>query len=1004
MTTTTCNTCNKSTLSLLLLRPGPIAKSGPLHPAGADAVASDAAAMSGLLPTKLPTESRFALRLLRPGYVHVYIASPPSGVKNWLVYRVTDQADLVPENNDWFAQPTASITCSRQGHNAAGLKLLNIPQAHKISELWIAYSANLWNDALRNKNKANPQVMQKINLAGGSPNTFKPTADNLRRKVLECALTKLKINEAADHDFVFNSLATQVDSLVENLEKAAALHPKTKGKEQVVVLRDPVGIATELNELRLRRHEVATREIEKPENAHPLNSSNALLGMQKVVLDTNELDSYEQVSPLRLKANYASKSWPVGTEWQPLTPEDRQTLLKRASGSMLLKPYKDLFAREDMGRVIYADHDERAAAWARKLTEKTWVKLAPHYDEGARATWVKTFEAKMKSAHYEPLEKFENDWLAATQDAKTLDYFARHFDANDSNSPLSLVSAGKIYASESQLIHQPAPLTTGTVLDTYLAMLGKPITDEAAVVQRALVGNQQEVITVIHAELTGDAGADGVRDKSYDFMKGVLGLGSGKAALKKYGWLGDAVGMFSVGQLSALSGALMSAAGRSPAMSAALEAQLAKVQQLWGVQQAVEYAAASALQGKAPAMPVLITMRVDAKEALIVLRARKNQNVGTSKSRIKKQGKAGTKITLTLLTDTDSLKAAQGDVNKLLQDPAHGGVQMGAGAKAAVAASTVTVLSEKQFLSLYAKQSTLGAQAVNAVRQSLQTGAGAQAVRAISMSLDGRLAIGSIIVQGIGLINGVKALEKAKTAKEVRDAWYGIYDSTAGVLGGLLEMWAVAAQASTLAKAGQQAVAKGMGIASLRFVANIAGAAGGVVMMVSSFAKAKDAEAAGDAQVQGFYKYSGYAFLGTGFTSVAIGAGFVADTLVARSVGGAVVRTIALRVGAAGALGVVGGTALTVSGIGLMLLGAGVAFQLTAIALTPTPMQRWMGRSYFGKDPSWFDWDGKREDMFAKGDWKAESKALLLAIKEAAGDTPASSKPAPLTAQATAAQ
>ena len=63
-------------------------------------------------------------------------------------------------------------------------------------------------------------------------------------------------------------------------------------------------------------------------------------------------------------------------------------------------------------------------------------------------------------------------------------------------------------------------------------------------------------------------------------------------------------------------------------------------------------------------------------------------------------------------------------------------------------------------------------------------------------------------------------------------------------------------------------------------------------------------------------------------------------------------------------------------------------------------MQRWMSRSYFGKDPSWFDWDGKREDMFKKGDWKAESEALLLAIKEAAGDAPAPSKPAQPTAQA----
>lgn len=42
-----------------------------------------------------------------------------------------------------------------------------------------------------------------------------------------------------------------------------------------------------------------------------------------------------------------------------------------------------------------------------------------------------------------------------------------------------------------------------------------------------------------------------------------------------------------------------------------------------------------------------------------------------------------------------------------------------------------------------------------------------------------------------------------------------------------------------------------------------------------------------------------------------------------------------------------------------------------------------MSRSTFGNDPSWFNWDGKRDDMFKRGDWKAEYDALQAAIKEA---------------------
>jgi hypothetical protein len=39
--------------------------------------------------------------------------------------------------------------------------------------------------------------------------------------------------------------------------------------------------------------------------------------------------------------------------------------------------------------------------------------------------------------------------------------------------------------------------------------------------------------------------------------------------------------------------------------------------------------------------------------------------------------------------------------------------------------------------------------------------------------------------------------------------------------------------------------------------------------------------------------------------------------------------------------------------------------------LTPTALQKWVGRSYFGKG----------DDKFPKGDWKAEKDALMAAIQ-----------------------
>ena len=171
--------------------------------------------------------------------------------------------------------------------------------------------------------------------------------------MLECALRAIKLPGPVpdapwvtqDQQFAFVSLAAQVDSLADNLRRAAACHPKTKGLELAVVLRDPVGVAAELNALRLRRHELARVEIEKPENAQPLNSSNALLGLKKSVLDVNLSSSFVQVSPLKTKAAFdQSQGLPQGTQWHALTAEERQVLIKAASGTERQRFFRTLDA------------------------------------------------------------------------------------------------------------------------------------------------------------------------------------------------------------------------------------------------------------------------------------------------------------------------------------------------------------------------------------------------------------------------------------------------------------------------------------------------------------------------------------------------------------------------------------------------------------------------------------------------------------------------------------
>lgn len=978
-----CDTCQKSSLSILLLRPSPIAKATPLAPSAAERVKSDDGLLVGIVPARAPTESRYVLRLLRAGYVYVYIKSPPPGVKNWLVFRVTNEADLIPASHPLFEDPNANLGCGKPWHNDSGMKILTIPQAHKIDEIWIAYSANLWNDTLKKQNQANPAVMHPITLQGAcTPNVFEPTVANLKSKVLECALTTLTVNGQTKHDYAFNSQATRVEKLAETLKKSAACHSKTKGKEIAVVLADPVAIAAELNTIRTRRHDLSKLEFEKPENAHPLNSSNLLMGLKKSFLDSTMQKDYTPLGPIRTKAKFESDTWPAGTEWDPLTPEERKTLLDSASKSILLKPYKDLFSRPDIGRVIYTD----PLAWAEEKMKESWGKISPHFDDTKRIKWLKDFDAYMLKTHIEPLRRFEEDWWAATSDKRTLGYFCDHFDPKDPNDPKNRFCTGLVYASESQSIHTPAPITTGAVLDKYLTQLDKAIKEKDSVIKRALVGNQQSLIDEIDKQLAGDTDKEGMRDQSYDLLKGLEGESKFiNSAFKKHKWIGDALAAFSVGQLAAISGAVLSAAARHPTITAKTAQLLLKANSLWLVQQTLELALHGSLSGSAPNMPVLITMKVDPDEALAVLRARQGQDLGTSKSRIKKLKRAGAKVPLTMLTDSDSIKAAQGSLASITQDNTTGSVKVGKNAaNAAVAAGgTTLVLTEEQFTNLYAKQASLGSKAANAVRQSFATGSGAD-IRAITMTLQGRLAIGSIIVQAIGFIYNIQAMKNAQNDDAFYAARRSFYDTLFGLLAGLAETWVVVQSARLVtqlgATAAQQAAAKSLGIGALRSLSSIAGAVGGGINAYSSFSKAVENEGLGNREVAVAYFGSSFGHTGTLLTGTAVGVGIAAETLVARGIGGAVARSIAVRFGVAGGAALFG---ISITGIGLICLGVGLGLQVVAIVMTPTPLQRWVARSYFGRDDSFFSLDDERSDMFPKGNWQVEFDAFEAALKDA---------------------
>lgn len=978
---TGCETCKKASLSLLLLRPSPIARTGLVAPLGVSGIAVEPAVVAGLLPTCKLTESQFVLRLLRQGYVHIYIPNPPAGVREWLVYRVTAEADLVPQGHNTFLQPEQNMACVSEVHIPTGMKVVSIPQAHKITDIWIAYSANLWNDTLRARNKADPAVMQKVSLKDGGPNTFKPTAEKLKTQVLECGISKVVIANSVEQDFPFNKLVHQVDDLVQGLQRAAARHPKTAGKELAVVLRDPVGICAELNALRLHRNQSVTCEFEKPEVMHPLNSSRLLMGLKKSVVDEASLASLDAVIPLSTAMGIAAASHPPGTEVAEITPAERRELLKHGARTLSSHQRAHLEGKTRMYLVIYPDVEQRAEKWKQDAAAQNWEKYSGYYDEAARAKWVKAFDARMRQEHYEPLQRMEDDWYSAVEELAASDYFDRHFDRNAGSDEKSALDCS-IKAREHTLIYLPGPLTTERMTERYLAMLDQPLTAPGARVLRMIVGDKPNAVPLLGQQLSGDPAKDGggMRDKTHDLVKGLVELMGTDSAAGKI--LGHTLALFSIGLWSALGGAFLTAASRGAAK--VTPEQIKKLRQLSVVQRALEIAVQGAVKGKAPNLPVLLTMKVSAQEALEIRNGRPGEVTGTYQKRLEKLRRKGRMVELTLLTDTDAIKAANGDLDIVARHGSTGTVSIGTNATETAqeaAQGKTLVLSRDAFVRLYQRQMSTAETGANLVRRAAaEFNQPSTNLTALTKTLDARLAMAGMLVHALGIWFGYDKVANPTSESDRIDAEYGVAGNMVGFTGAALQLAALGVEmrlkrqhAALGGTVDSDAINKNLRLGALRILGAFTGIAGGYLDFAGSMKKSSDQDADGNERSSDLYFYSAYASAGTAITAGALSLGQLSQVLAARGIGGVVVRAVAARLAGNIALGAVGGLAVSVTGLGLLFLGAGVALQVGAIVMTPDNLQQWVARSYFGTDGG-IIFVGRRHDRFP--DWASEMKSL----------------------------
>ncbi len=1009
-----CDACNKSSLSLLLLRPTPIALDPSLAPPGSEHIGvNQYGLLGGLVPVDPLTESRYALRLLRPGYVHVYIPKPPIGMQNWLLYKVTDNLDIISADNPVFVQQPAPPPCSRDDHNATGMRLLRIPQAHEIKELWIAFSANLWNLNLRRQHQAQPErVMQKLDLVNAhcNPGTFVPTVEGLRNRVLECALPRLFVNGSNDHDFPFISLSSQVEDLADQLTRAASCHPDTKGKELAVVLRDPVGLAAELNALRLRRHEQIEQYLLQPQIRHPLEVNKLIQTLKNNLMADVDQRSLDAVSPLRYESAYKASTVPEGSEWQRISDEQRQDLLKSASSdswlsNQLMSGYKTAFGRHDLGRVVYPDQQARAAAWAKTEVEKTWSTLTEFYDEAQRENWQTTFEADLQRLHMEPLARYEADWDRALISLALRDYFAEHFDPDDLNTRLEQVSTGccggSQYIKEGALVFTPQSFTSAPH-KTFLAHLDADITQPDAILLRALAGNQKSLIDVL---------ADDKRDRTYDFMKGLIGeyLESqqltGRTPLPPHifnmvSWLTNTTLSMSLGLVSVLASTAVEASTRAftqaqggygdhRGIDPKALARLNRAQGMALIHRASEEILDAAMKERTFKVPVVVMVRCDTETAIRIMRSRGEP---IRHQKVREMHRYSRTVTMALFTDSDTLRDLRAEPGKLRDEVARSAHSVAINEQAhsyrnlavqTASTGTVLTLPLARFETFYAAHRLQVAQAPALIKQwmelrlKLASSTNAEAGRRALLSIDGRLAVGSMIVQGLGVMAGVRefAVSGHDPVRE-RDAWLNIANGAACFLGGFFELSTVAWRARLELTAGAAGVNKSVGLSFMRAGVFAMGVVANVLSAWISFNEAEKLREKGYGELSGAMYKSGYVFMAGSIPLLLVTADFALKALIkaglvaaSNKVAQQVAKAAAARLGAA-AIG------LSMPGIGWALTILAVGQTVYVLMNISGPMQHWLSGCYFGTSKWW------KIDVPRRLSWEEEESAFKQAMNE----------------------
>jgi hypothetical protein len=632
-------------------------------------------------------------------------------------------------------------------------------------------------------------------------------------------------------------------------------------------------------------------------------------------------------------------------------------------------------AANPLGRVWASGGSSRVLSESDRALAKSWGDIEDEYSEANRAQWVKDFHDRMKREHLAAVASFEDDWWATRKDEAFKLYFEKHFDETDPNAVLQMHSCGLVYASEVSISTTPAPVTTGQVLSDYAEELSGDPNKASSVMVRALAANQKEIVEKLKPvwaiEEAGVYAHGSRNDKLYDLGVGLLRKleASGAASKPRYSWLAPALGnLFGGYSLTVAQGFTGAVSALGASLGAAFLSSdrgkklVARAQGLAMVQRATDFVLKGFIDAGALRVPLQITKRYPAGKGILMLFSERGTHTRSQAAGLIRGGI----IEITLLTDNIEMAKYGGNVDAAVSGGA-GRIDTPANPTPALALGTTKwrgmQLNATDFDRLWLDGRVSPANAKTAALEMMQ------GKQAIMTTLDGRLALGGLLLNGLGLIGSFGQISDDR--EEVRRAaWFGLVDGASGVLGGLAGVWEVALKAKLTLQVGQGAVERSATIHSLRAAGHILGGVAGLANAGMNWMRATNAHDAEEKAVGYFYQASSVMFVGTTGTFGVLAVGAIADRMVAKGVARAVAIRIAARFGAQG---VVAGA---FSGWGTVLLGLAVLFEVGAVIMTPSEMEKWAKRTRFGnrssgKFKNWAEEEAELKRLFSLPEKKA---------------------------------